>query len=465
MSSATSPLARTPSVKATTSTSTSCKRISRSPSGSPPSRHAPAARVSPPSPPSSICAKLNADVRSNAVLDAPYFDLAGHVDSRVYSISNVRYRDGSNDHTAAVLDVGVQRLLPSPSTPPPSPTRSKNAPSPFLVQRTGYGARAMFASEPLRAGFTILVERPVMLAPYIIGTALYEETEAQIFHTLLAQLPPETQARVLTLSSCKSVEECDVLLGIIRTNALPVTLPVPTDVLHPELPTHRALFLDTSRCNHSCAPNARWHWDPATLSLSLIAVRPIGLGDEITISYLPGTHLLLPRQTRQSLLLSAYNFSCCCAACIRMDEAESDAARFELGRVTWNVPKFEEWIADRKQVFSDALLVEAHTRRVLLIESEGLESICDNSKPGSCSPSLGGAVPKTATALPLTQYTRHLDALAMAYGALGDARNFREWTWRARESRPLSDVGSAKVLQAWITDIASFPVWGWRRRL
>ncbi|KAJ7058487.1 hypothetical protein C8F01DRAFT_990819 [Mycena amicta] len=409
-----------------------------------------------------MCVKLNADVRANPVLDAPYFDLAGHIDSRAYCISDVFYADGGNDHTAALLDVGVQKLLPSPPMAPPKATPPSSCSSAFLVQRTGFGTRAMFAAEPLPAGFTILVERPAIIAPYIIGTALNEQIEAELFHALLKQLPPETQARVLTLASCKSVQECDVLVGIVRTNALPVSLSVPMDVPHPELPTHRALFVDTSRCNHSCSPNARWHWDPATFSLTLVSVRPIGFGEEITISYLPGIQLLLPRTARQSLLQSAYNFSCCCSACVHFKEVDSDTARFELGRVAWDIPTFEDWVSDKSQTFPDALLVDAHTRRIRMMEAERLESICDSSKPGSSGDSF--PVGRTCSTLPLTQYTKHLDALAMAYGALGDVRNFREWTWRARESRPMSDSGAAKVLQGWITDVASFPVWAWRAK-
>ncbi|KAF7313177.1 SET domain-containing protein [Mycena kentingensis (nom. inval.)] len=414
-------------------------------------------RTTVPSPPLQLCVKLNAEVRSNPVLGAPYFDFAGHTNVRAYCMSNVLYSDHGDDHTAALLDVGVQKLLPSPPLAPPAASRPVIGQSAFVIRNTESNGRGMFAAEPLQAGFTILVERPAIITPYIIanGGGLYAQTEADILHALVGRLPAEKQGRVLTLASCRSINECEILTDIARTNALPITLAVPTNVPHPELPSHRAIFLNTSRCNHSCSPNARWHWDLATFSLTLVAVRPIAENEEITISYLPGPYLLLPRATRDSLLRSSYNFSCRCAACVHTKPEQSDMARAELSRPL-NVATFEEWIADQQQLFPDTLLINVHRTRMRLLEVEGLEGLCESESGGESSAVDG--------ALPLTRYTEHLDGLAMAYGALGDISNFRKFAWLARESRPMSDEGAAKVMQRWTTDVHTFPVWGWRAR-
>lgn len=134
-----------------------------------------------------------------------------------------------------------------------------------------------------------------------------------------------------------------------------------------------------------------------------------------------------------------YNFSCRCEFCARPEAVtyRSDAARSEL-RAFWaadHLPPFEEWCLDA--TMSDYALIEAHKRAVALIESEGLEVL---------------------------DYGKHLDAIAMGYGALRDVEQFRAWTWRARDCRPMDPAGS-RVMQNWITDPETFPVWGWRTSL
>ncbi|KAJ7113161.1 hypothetical protein C8R44DRAFT_631204 [Mycena epipterygia] len=291
----------------------------------------------------------------------------------------------------------------------------------------------MFAAQNIPAGGLILVERPVLVAPYVIG--LPAVPESALYAALLRRLSPETAARFMALENCKPEAECDALEGIVRTNALAITLPVPAGP-HPELATHRAVFLNASRCNHSCGPNARWHWDPQSFSLSLEALRPIAAGQEITVAYITP---LDPRSARRAQLKAQYAFSCRCAHCAlpHSQRSKSDAARAELRAFDWESPAFEAWCADARM--SDYALIDAHARAVTLMEQEGLEVLDD--------------------------YAKHIDAVAMGYGALGDVEQFRAWTWRARDSRPAQDSATARVLQKWIRDPETFPVWGWRREM
>ena len=88
----------------------------------------------------------------------------------------------------------------------------------------------------------------------------------------------------------------------------------------------RALFVQQSFFNHSCAPNAylssilpskrlngepRPEWDPIVSRIHLL--RPVQKGEEITISYIPLSGLSL--QERQSKLLTNYGFQCHCSSC------------------------------------------------------------------------------------------------------------------------------------------------------
>ncbi|KAJ7759648.1 hypothetical protein B0H16DRAFT_1313336 [Mycena metata] len=373
---------------------------------------------------------MNADIRSNALLDSPYFDLAGHIGNRAYCLHNVVYAHATEE-TAALLDIGVKDLL---ATPMPSPTVASPKGVAFNIRQSDpKNGLGMFAARNISAGGIIVVERPILVAPYLI--ALESHRESELFTALLRRLSPETVARFMSLANCKPESECDMVEGIVRTNAIAITLDVP-DVPHPELATHRGIFLNISRCNHSCGPNAKWQWDPVTFALSLVALRPIRAGQEITVAYIAPTY---SRAERRTQLKSMYNFSCRCEFCARPEAVtyRSDAARSEL-RAFWaadHLPPFEEWCLDA--TMSDYALIEAHKRAVALIESEGLEVL---------------------------DYGKHLDAIAMGYGALRDVEQFRAWTWRARDCRPMDPAGS-RVMQNWITDPETFPVWGWRTSL
>ncbi|KAJ7435810.1 hypothetical protein B0H11DRAFT_1701227 [Mycena galericulata] len=374
---------------------------------------------------------MNADIRANPVLDSPYFDLAGHVGSRAYCMENLVYAT-SSDETAVLLDVGVRDLLPCPIPPPATPSPKART---FEIHKSeGENGLGMFAAQNIPAGGLILVERPTLVAPYIIG--LPTDPESDLYGALLGRLSPDTVARFMALANCKP--DCDLVEGIMRTNAIAVTLDVP-DVPHPELTTHRAVFLNTSRCNHSCAPNAMWHWDVGSFSLALEALRPIPAGDEITVAYITPTY---SRAERRAQLHAMYTFSCRCEVCARPAAAiaQSDAARAEI-HAFWDsadVPAFEDWCLDPR--LGDMALIDAHKRAVALIESEGLQM--------------------------LEGYGKHLDAIAMGYGALRDVEEFRAWAWRARDARPVGrDAAAARVLQKWMIAPETFPVWGWRKSL
>ncbi|KAJ6479580.1 hypothetical protein C8R45DRAFT_832800 [Mycena sanguinolenta] len=368
---------------------------------------------------------MNANIRSNPSLDSPYFDLAGHIGSRAYCLHNIVYNDAS-DETATLLDVGVKDLIPILIPPPPVPAPKGVT---FSIRKSeGKNGLGMFAAQNIPVGGLITVERPILVAPYIIG--LQTHSESDCYTALLHRLPADTVAQFMELANCKPASECGIVEGIIQTNAIAITLDVP-DVPHPELSTHRAIFPNISRCNHSCGPNARWQWDVGSFSLSLVALRPIEAGQEITVAYITPTCSRTERRTKLKMI---YNFSCRCEFCARPSSltSKSDAARSELRAFWASLPSFEEWCLDPN--IGDYALIDAHVRAVSLIESEGLEML---------------------------EYGKHLDAIAMGYGALRDVEQFREWAWRARDFRPM-DPDASRVLQTWILDPTTFPVWGWR---
>lgn len=91
--------------------------------------------------------------------------------------------------------------------------------------------------------------------------------------------------------------------GIARTNSIPLG----------DGGEHgHGLFALICRCNHSCAPNARYIWRQDLGRELLIAIRPISLGGEITVSYLGDQ---ARTGARQAKLRKGFNFTCSCVLC------------------------------------------------------------------------------------------------------------------------------------------------------
>ena len=80
------------------------------------------------------------------------------------------------------------------------------------------------------------------------------------------------------------------------------------------------IFLEASRFNHSCVPNAYFAWNPALNNgqgqLTIYAIRDIYAGNEILINYRAKDCYKL-RDARQAKLNEIYGFICDCPACLR----------------------------------------------------------------------------------------------------------------------------------------------------
>jgi hypothetical protein len=153
-----------------------------------------------------------------------------------------------------MLDIGVDGLFPS-VFPQPPPCADGN----FVIHQSPGKGLGMFARRLIRSGETVLVERPVVLTPYVIGLAVPLE---QLYFDMFEKLSPSVLSQLMGLSSTsmspdnpkrgnvgKNTEICE---SIMHMNALAVQLQVPKGE-NAELSTHRGVFLQTSRCNHRFA--------------------------------------------------------------------------------------------------------------------------------------------------------------------------------------------------------------------
>ncbi|KAJ9444142.1 SET domain containing protein [Diplonema papillatum] len=77
----------------------------------------------------------------------------------------------------------------------------------------------------------------------------------------------------------------------------------------------QGIFPTHATTNHSCRPNAEVHYtEYMDEGLFMVALRPIAVDEEVTISYILDPHTQ-SREERQEYLLSNYRFECSCDLC------------------------------------------------------------------------------------------------------------------------------------------------------
>ncbi|KAJ3876026.1 hypothetical protein F5051DRAFT_376863 [Lentinula edodes] len=298
----------------------------------------------------------------------------------------------------------------------------------------------MLARTYIPQGGVVLVEHPVLVLPtnMALDASVFGLEESGSYHkALISHLDDQVKREIYSLKNCSTSVNGSTPMGIFATNALNIELEVNDNGLRSQDKKYQALFLKTSRCNHSCGPNAIWRFDRLTFTLTLSTVRDIHLGEEITISYVDP---FLPRHVRRTQLQSKWNLLCHCMYCdvpwtFPGAISQSDKARYELKTFFKKLPDWEQWCLDGKNK-----------------EKEGLEGfrgvdIAGNSKD--------------------VAYMKHIDALVMCYGALANAKEFRKWVNKAREVKLAEGSDSVrahvKVLDIWLREPGKFHVWGWKR--
>jgi hypothetical protein len=133
------------------------------------------------------------------------------------------------------------------------------------------------------------------------------------------------------------------------------------------------IFLEVSRFNHSCLPNARSSWNTDINRMRVYALRDIAYGDEIFVSYLAGRNMYgSSRAERQTRLMSRHMFTCACTACGLQGPAAvaSDERRLQIKALWESVPYFPP------QQTRDRLL--AIVRAIHLLEEEGYAADYDD---------------------------------------------------------------------------------------
>ena len=188
-------------------------------------------------PPPQVCAEINQHIEST--FHYPDFDFMQHVQHRSYVV-RTQYFDESE--CISMLDTDVDSLLQRVFEKlPPRPDTSFN----IDIKASHGKGLGMFSRKRISDGVTFLVEYPTVIAPYVIGLSVSLST---LYADIFKRLSGPIYGDLMNLS-CSSGETEDVYESIMRINALAIELPVPGSE-YSELNTHRAIFLQTSRCNH-----------------------------------------------------------------------------------------------------------------------------------------------------------------------------------------------------------------------
>ena len=79
--------------------------------------------------------------------------------------------------------------------------------------------------------------------------------------------------------------------------------------------TYLLVGFSMAKVNHSCNPSAMFAPSAMVNELNLVAKRDIGLGEEITLSYIQGEQAMTVQERRQRLF-NGWCFWCACELCV-----------------------------------------------------------------------------------------------------------------------------------------------------
>lgn len=179
--------------------------------------------------------RINHEVASDPSLPYRSFDYEAYMRCRSYALDNITFND---TETVALLDTGVLNLLPSVFNRLPALPAGD-----IEIKYTGDKGMGMFARDEIPAGCHVLTEHPIIVSPYLVGFSV------EMYEQLLDRLSPSACRQLMSLANNNTSKGCHALEGILQTSGLPIELNVPY-ASHPEITTHRAIFPQTSRCNH-----------------------------------------------------------------------------------------------------------------------------------------------------------------------------------------------------------------------
>eukprot|EP00930_Biecheleria_cincta_P026903 TRINITY_DN18911_c0_g1_i2.p1 TRINITY_DN18911_c0_g1~~TRINITY_DN18911_c0_g1_i2.p1 ORF type:complete len:348 (+),score=66.93 TRINITY_DN18911_c0_g1_i2:77-1120(+) len=170
---------------------------------------------------------------------------------------------------------------------------ASKSPSLECVDIPGKGI-GVLAKQEIPAGTLVMLEKPVL-----------QTRDENRIEFLMNELSDDVKAEVMKLHNDFSDEPTTI--GIFHTNSMACPSAGNSDFDAP-----RGLFLNMSRFNHSCSPNAMQSWIADRGEMQLRAVRSISKGEEICICYIDPSSAW---EQRQQDFKENFGFLCRCPVC------------------------------------------------------------------------------------------------------------------------------------------------------
>lgn len=156
--------------------------------------------------------------------------------------------------------------------------------------------QGMFADKEIKVGARILEDKLLL---WIADTTI-DEGIAERISVALEGLPPEQQQQFETLHSPDHPTWTPLVSRYIA-NCFEVGA------------AESGIFMEASRINNSCCPNAFFSWNQNLQRVTVHAIVDIPAGEEITVCYV---FPFFSRVYRQMMFREHYGFECGCPACL-----------------------------------------------------------------------------------------------------------------------------------------------------
>ncbi|KAI1407611.1 SET domain-containing protein [Hypoxylon sp. FL1857] len=190
--------------------------------------------------------------------------------------------------------------------------------------------KGVVATRRIKRAEPIMADWAALVVDLNFPTSVKRAQGYRLLHVAVDQLSDPD--RVLLLAR-NNVFSADIVEDVLRTNAFSFTLAGET---------HMALYPKVARVNHACRPNAFIRFTPSSLAVSIVALKDIEPGEEITITYVP---MGKTREERQAGLLK-WGFNCTCSLCTasKAERAASDYRREKIKQLRQEVMRaVEAW--------------------------------------------------------------------------------------------------------------------------
>ena len=156
------------------------------------------------------------------------------------------------------------------------------------------------ATRCINRGEIIIAERPLVKRDEDVRTGQTHEYSGGNREDALNKL----------LTLCQASKGKDAVERVLKANSFVVQ-----EGAYTRFPVRwtRLAFLNISRVNHSCSPNAEFVYHAADATATVKALKPIAPGDEVCINY--GAEGALSE--RQDFLSRSFEFDCRCERCVQ----------------------------------------------------------------------------------------------------------------------------------------------------